>query len=121
MRTKDELLGSAIGAFWLNYSNNPDDLDSFWLFRNEIAEIANDHAKRILEDFISDHFPLNSKDCKTALSAKIGNLEPGECFSFTAFQKQSGESDESELEDTPIPGASKKLNKLIKKIRKHRE
>lgn len=62
--------------------------DGFLEFLNEFERLASYHAQEILEGFIDDHFPENSRDCKTALSAKIGNLEPGECFSFTAKRKK---------------------------------
>lgn len=68
----------------------------------------------MLEGFIDDHFPENSKEHEEAksreefikmMTAKTPSEIDGYCDSY----------------EDPLPGASKKLNKLIKKIRKQRE
>lgn len=73
-----------ISAIFMNIATDTDSNESYKYFKDSIKYLMEEYAKEILEAFIDDHFPENSKDCKTALFAKIGNLKPGEYFSFEA-------------------------------------
>lgn len=84
--------------------------EGFLTFLDEFKSLANFHAQEMLEGFIDDHFPENSKE----------NEKRDEFIKMMTAITPSGVDGYCDSED-PIPGASKKLNKLIKKIRKHRE
>lgn len=71
---------------WLDLPRDRNGVDRYFLVR-WFKELAEKCAKAVLEEFIDDHFPENSLDCKTRVSAKLDSLKEGESWSFYATKK----------------------------------